>query len=85
MTSETTETKIEVTPIETSAYLAYPGRFYILFVYAFLCFNQNLIWLTFSPIARSAEEYYNITDNTIDLLLNWGSIISIPCLPLTSM
>jgi hypothetical protein len=40
------------------------------------------MWLTFSPIARSAETYYHISEVTIDLLLNWGSIIFIPCLPL---
>ena len=58
-------------------------RFYVLFLFAFLAFNQCWIWLTFSPIARSAEQYYHISEATIDLLLNWGPIIFIPCLPLT--
>ncbi|CAF1139969.1 unnamed protein product [Rotaria sordida] len=65
------------------AYVLYPQRFYVLFIFSFLAFNQCLIWLTFSPIARSAEAYYNISEATVDLLLNWGSIIFIPCLPLT--
>jgi sugar phosphate permease len=43
------------------------------------------MWLTFSPIARSAEAYYNITEGEVDLLLNWGPIIFIPVLPLTSI
>ncbi|UJR27517.1 hypothetical protein I4U23_008801 [Adineta vaga] len=43
------------------------------------------MWLTFSPIARNTETYYNITEATVDLLLNWGPIIFIPCLPLTSI
>jgi sugar phosphate permease len=43
------------------------------------------MWLTFSPIARQAEVYYNITESTVDLLLNWGPIVFIPCLPLTSI
>jgi len=67
----------------TSAYVLYPHRFYVLFVFSFLAFNQCLIWLTFSPIARSAETYYNISESTVDLLLNWGPIIFVPCLPLT--
>ena len=64
------------------AYRLYPQRFYVLFVFSLLNFNQNLIWLTFSPIARNAEKFYQMSDATVDLLLNWGSIISIPCLPL---
>ncbi len=84
MKSDTTESVLTLptTPI-TPVYVLYSHRFYVLFVFSFLAFNQNLIWLTFSPIARSAEAYYNITDATVDLLLNWGSIIFIPCLPLT--
>lgn len=58
-------------------------RFYVLFLFALLAFNQCWIWLTFSPIARSTEQYYHISETTIDLLLNWGPIIFIPCLPLT--
>jgi hypothetical protein len=83
MKSDTTESipilqSIPTTPV----YLLYPQRFYVLLVFSFLSFNQCLIWLTFSPIARSAETYYNITYSTVDLLLNWGPIIFIPCLPL---
>ncbi|CAF0785698.1 unnamed protein product [Adineta ricciae] len=76
---------MEVVPIisTTPAYVLYPHRFYVLFVFSLLAFNQCLIWLTFSPIARATEAYYNITESTVDLLLNWGPIIFIPCLPLT--
>lgn len=79
------ETKITVESIKKPAYVVYKARFYVLFVFSFLTFNQCTIWLTFSPIARNAEVYYNITDSTIDLLLNWGPIIFIPFLPLTSI
>lgn len=79
------ETKDELIPIQAPIYRVYPRRFYVLFLFSFLGFNQCLMWLTFSPIARHAEEYYNVTVNTIDLLLNWGPIISIPCLPLASL
>ena len=63
-------------------YRVYPQRFWVLFVFAFLSFNQYMFWLTFSPIALSAEKYYQITEATIDLLLNWGPIIFLPTLPL---
>ena len=60
----------------------YPQRFWILFVFAFLSFNQYMFWLTFSPIALSAEKYYQIPETTVDLLLNWGPIIFLPTLPI---
>jgi hypothetical protein len=85
MESETTEIKISEEPVQTPAYIVYPHRFYVLFVFSLLAFNQCLMWLTFSPIARQAEVYYNITESTVDLLLNWGPIVFIPCLPLTSI
>jgi len=84
MKSDTTASVFILPSIPTTpVYVLYPQRFYVLFVFSFLAFNQCFIWLTFSPIARSAETYYNITDSTVDLLLNWGPIIFIPCLPLT--
>ncbi|CAF1634147.1 unnamed protein product, partial [Didymodactylos carnosus] len=66
-----------------AVYKLYPQRFWILFVFSFLSFNHCMIWLTFSPIALSAEQYYLISESTVDLLLNWGAIVFIPCLPLT--
>ncbi|CAF4562900.1 unnamed protein product [Rotaria sp. Silwood1] len=85
MISESDETKIPILPSSTFAYKVYSSRFYVLFVFSLLAFNQCTIWLTFSPIARNTENYYNITEATVDLLLNWGPIIFIPCLPLTSI
>ncbi|CAF1234936.1 unnamed protein product [Rotaria sordida] len=85
MISETNEIKIPIVPIQTLTYKVYSSRFYVLFVFSFLAFNQCTIWLTFSPIARNTENYYNISEATVDLLLNWGPIIFIPCLPLTSI
>lgn len=73
------------TPVTAQVYKVYPSRFYVLFVFSFFSFNQCMIWLTFSPIARMTEAYYNVSEATIDLLLNWGPIIFIPCLPLTSI
>ncbi|CAF3723198.1 unnamed protein product, partial [Adineta steineri] len=84
MKSDTDETVL-IVPAQsiTPAYVLYPHRFYVLFAFSFLAFNQCLIWLTFSPIARSTQIYYGISESTVDLLLNWGPIIFIPCLPLT--
>ncbi len=70
--------------LPSSSYSAYPlyrRRFYIISVFGLLGFNQCLIWLTFSPIARNVEIYYNITETTIDLFLNWGNIVCIPTFP----
>ncbi|CAF1121287.1 unnamed protein product [Rotaria sordida] len=64
-------------------YKVYRRRFYVLFVFSFLAFNQCLFMLTFSPIYKSAEKHYNIGENTVDLLLAWGPIFFIPCLPLS--
>jgi hypothetical protein len=72
-----------VPPSVTPVYKLYPQRFYVLFVFSFLSFNQCIIWLTFSPIARSVKTYYGVDDAIVTLLLNWGPIIFIPCLPLT--
>ena len=81
--SETTSLVQSESSSSTTTYRLYPQRFYVLFVFSLLSFNQNVIWLTFSPIARNAEKYYGMSEATVDLLLNWGSIIFIPCLPLT--
>ncbi|CAF3733736.1 unnamed protein product [Rotaria sordida] len=59
----------------------YPQRLWVLFIFAFLAFNQTMFWLTFSPIASSAEKFYNISEATVDLLLNCGPIIFLPTLP----
>jgi nitrate/nitrite transporter NarK len=70
------------TSSSSSIYPVYRRRFYVLFIFAFLAFNQCLFWLTFSPISQSTQTYYHINESTVNLLLNWGPIIFIPCLPL---
>ena len=64
-------------------YKVYRTRFYVLFLFSFLAFNQCLIWSTFSPIYTSTEKFYHIDESTIDLFLAWGPICFLPCLPLT--
>ena len=83
MLSVNAATPLLSSSVQKPVYTLYPQRFYVLFIFSFLSFNQCIIWLTFSPIARAAESYYGIGDSTVTLLLNWGPIIFIPCLPLT--
>ncbi|UJR11899.1 hypothetical protein I4U23_016077 [Adineta vaga] len=67
--------------LNPSVYVVYRQRFYILGVFSFLAFNQCAFWLTFSPVSPSTQLYYGIPSSTVDLLLNWGPIMFIPCLP----
>lgn len=67
---------------ENNVFHVYPQRFWILFIFAFLSFNQTMFWLTFSPIAGPTKNFYQIDEATVDLLLNWGPIIFLPTLPL---
>ena len=78
----TLSSTITTTTTSLAVYQLYRRRFYIIFVFGFLSFNQCLFWLTFSPIARNAEIYYHTTEATIDLFLNRGNIVCIPTFPL---
>ena len=66
---------------ESHAFRVYPQRFWILFIFVFLSFNQCMFWLTFSPIAGSTIDFFHVDEATVDLLLNWGPIIFLPSLP----
>ena len=76
------ESTLNVLTSPPKAYQLYRRRFYIICVFGLLSFNQCLFWLTFSPIARNTEQYYNVTESTVDLFLNWGNIICVPTFPL---
>jgi hypothetical protein len=47
---------------------AYPSRYYVLAVTCLLAAMQILAWVTFSPIADEAKEWYGLTDDEITLL-----------------
>jgi FLVCR family MFS transporter len=81
--SSVSETNFRERSMSFPVYKLYRRRFYVLFVYSFLSFNQCLFWITFSPISESAEKHYSISESTVDLLIAWGPILFIPCLPLT--
>lgn len=76
------DSTLHLTSHSSLTYQLYRRRFYIIFVFGLLTFNQCLIWLIFSPIARNAEVYYNITETTVDLFLNWENIVCIPTFPM---
>lgn len=79
--SDTISTTILVEP-KLGEYTLYRRRFYVLGIFSLLAFNQCAFWLTFSPVSPSTQTFYGISSNTVDLFLNWGPIIFIPCLPL---
>ena len=76
------EMNIRTQSLSFPLYKLYRRRFYVLFVFSFLSFNQCLFWITFSPISTSVEKHYSINESTVDLLTSWGPIFFIPCLPL---
>ena len=78
-----TSSDVSTTSSSSAPFVLYRSRFLILFTFSLLSFNQSLFWLTFSPISNQAEVYYHTDVNTINLLLNWGPIIYIPCQFLT--
>ncbi|CAF3927367.1 unnamed protein product [Rotaria sp. Silwood1] len=80
---KSTNSTITLIEPEIDVYILYRRRFYVLGIFSFLAFNQCVFWLTFSPISPSTQSFYGISSATVDLLLNWGPIIFIPCLPLT--
>jgi len=56
-----------------------PGRWFVLFSFAWLSCNQSIVWFTFSSVPDNAKGYYPfLSDAKIDLLLNWGNILIVP-------
>ena len=63
---------IQPPPTPTDAkedrYKVYPGRFYVLAVFAILTLVQSFGWLTFGTIPRESYQYFGLTDNDITIL-----------------
>lgn len=53
---------------EEEEYKVYPGRFYILAVFAIFSVIQSLAWLTFGTIPNESQQYFGLTDDDITLL-----------------
>ena len=55
-----------------------------LVVFFLLGFVQCAVWGTFGQIPTATEQAYNVEKSTITLLLNWGAIVYLPVIPLSS-
>ena len=49
-------------------YRVYPGRFYVLTVFAFLSIVQSCAWLTFGTIPNESLQEFGLTDDDVTLL-----------------
>jgi FLVCR family MFS transporter len=55
-----------------------PARWWVLFVYSLFAFTQGMLWAIPGPISAAMAELYNISDDAIQLMINWGPILYIP-------
>eukprot|EP00750_Incisomonas_marina_P006020 INCI14281.1.p1 GENE.INCI14281.1~~INCI14281.1.p1 ORF type:complete len:344 (-),score=44.99 INCI14281.1:1302-2333(-) len=46
----------------------YPVRWFVLFVFCLVSFNQGMFWMTFAPISNLTVEYFHLQCNTSALL-----------------
>ncbi|XP_062502430.1 solute carrier family 49 member 4 homolog isoform X1 [Corticium candelabrum] len=60
------------------------GRFYVLSVFCCFAFCQTAVWMTFSSVPKFTESVYNVGKGEVDLLLNWGSIMFVPSVVISS-
>jgi sugar phosphate permease len=65
-------------------YRVYPQRYWVLFLFCFVAFGQGLVWISLSPITKLSKEYYGISTATVDLLLNYGTILYVAAAPFAS-
>ncbi|XP_070541234.1 solute carrier family 49 member A3-like [Ptychodera flava] len=63
---------------DQAVYRVYKRRWYMLSVLCVLNIANAMIWLTFSPIADKAGEYYHVDYNKINMLSLIFMIVSIP-------
>eukprot|EP00048_Salpingoeca_helianthica_P019895 m.246035 g.246035 ORF g.246035 m.246035 type:complete len:468 (-) comp40654_c0_seq1:22-1425(-) len=58
---------------------------YTLIIFFLLTTFQTTFWFTFSSVPDTVTAYYpGMTDDDLDLLLNWGPIIFVPVVPVVS-
>lgn len=63
---------------------SYKRRWYILFLFSLLCFLQNLVWNTWSPLAPSVAFALGWTNADVALQANWGCIMYLISAPFFS-
>lgn len=66
--SEKDQSISKPSPEEGEEHKTYHGRYYVLVVFSLMCAQQNLAWITFSPIGSEAKEWYGLTDIELTLL-----------------
>jgi len=66
---------------DSYTYATTPLRWWVLGTFCWLSFMQSFIWVSYSPITKKTQEYYSCSEAQVDLVLNWGPIISLPSLP----
>ena len=54
-------------------------------IFFFLGFIQCAVWATFGQTTDATQLAYHISPSTVTLLLNWGAIIYLPVIPLSSI
>ncbi len=60
----------------------YKRRWYVLFLFASLCFTQGCVWGTWGPISTSVSYAFGWNDHSIAILTNWGPIMYVLTAPL---
>ncbi len=60
----------------------YKRRWYVLFLFALLCFTQGSVWGTWGPISTSVSYAFGWSDHDIAILTNWGPIMYVLTAPL---
>ena len=51
------------------------SRWYILALFSYLTALQSLVWFTYGSVPDATMAYYGVDESTVDLTLNWGSIL----------
>eukprot|EP00735_Rhodelphis_limneticus_P012634 TRINITY_DN5950_c0_g1::TRINITY_DN5950_c0_g1_i1::g.9952::m.9952 TRINITY_DN5950_c0_g1::TRINITY_DN5950_c0_g1_i1::g.9952 ORF type:complete len:434 (+),score=78.02,sp/Q28FF3/MFS7A_XENTR/38.46/4e-92,MFS_1/PF07690.11/3.6e-31,MFS_1/PF07690.11/1.9e+03,MFS_2/PF13347.1/4.3e-07,MFS_2/PF13347.1/4.6e+02,Nodulin-like/PF06813.8/0.00011,Nodulin-like/PF06813.8/3.9,OATP/PF03137.15/19,OATP/PF03137.15/0.0023,SPC25/PF06703.6/0.063,NADH_oxidored/PF08040.6/15,NADH_oxidored/PF08040.6/30 TRINITY_DN5950_c0_g1_i1:108-1409( len=63
---------------EDDEFILYPVRWFMLFVMCLLNISNAMLWISFSPIASSTEDYYDISSTVVNLLSMAFMICYIP-------
>eukprot|EP01127_Copromyxa_protea_P004379 TRINITY_DN14242_c0_g1_i1.p1 TRINITY_DN14242_c0_g1~~TRINITY_DN14242_c0_g1_i1.p1 ORF type:complete len:448 (-),score=46.70 TRINITY_DN14242_c0_g1_i1:17-1360(-) len=52
----------------------YPKRWYMLFIFSFLSYQQSLLWITYNTQAQTTQQFFNFSEFEVNFLLAWGPI-----------
>ena len=54
-------------------------------IFFWLGFCQCAVWATFGQTSDATQLAYGVDPSTVTLLLNWGAIIYLPVIPISSI